>query len=140
MESAYRIFPVHPDDRPLLGMRWKGALYYDKCLPFGLKSALKVFTAVADTLQWVFQQRGVTWVRHYLDNFITVGTPGTQKCKSNLECMLESCRRLRISTAPEKCSSPAPVMVFLGFELDSVQMVVRLPEEKLQRTLSVVRE
>ena len=24
MESAYHIVPVHPDDRPLLGMPWKG--------------------------------------------------------------------------------------------------------------------
>ena len=75
VESAHRIIPVHPDDRPLLGMQWKGALYYDKCLPFSLRLTPKIFTAVADALQWVFQQRGVTWIRHYLDDFITVGAP-----------------------------------------------------------------
>ena len=26
VSSAYRIMPVHPEDRPLLGMRWKGDL------------------------------------------------------------------------------------------------------------------
>ena len=31
-------------------------------------------------------------------------------------------------------------MVFLGFELDTTNMVVRLPEEKLQQILSSVRE
>ena len=30
--SAYRIVPVHPEDRPLLGMKWKGELYIDTAL------------------------------------------------------------------------------------------------------------
>ncbi len=32
IESAYRIIPVNPDDRPLLGMRWNGKLYIDTAL------------------------------------------------------------------------------------------------------------
>ena len=27
IKSVYRIVPVHPVDRPLLGMEWKGALH-----------------------------------------------------------------------------------------------------------------
>jgi len=46
MESAYRIIPVHPEDRPLLGMEWKGKLFVDTALPFGLRSAPKIFLAV----------------------------------------------------------------------------------------------
>ena len=48
--SAYRMVPVHPEDRPLLGMRWRGELLVDGALPFGLRSAPKLFTAVADAL------------------------------------------------------------------------------------------
>ena len=58
IESAYRIVPVQPGDRPLLGMRWKGEFYFDTRLPFGLRSAPKIFSAVADALQWAFQGRG----------------------------------------------------------------------------------
>ena len=50
LESAYRLIPVRPEDRLLLGMRWEGATYVDGALPFGLRSAPKLFTAVADTL------------------------------------------------------------------------------------------
>ena len=60
IESAYRMVPVHPGDRPLR----------DSLLVFGL---LKIFTAIADTLQWEFQKQGVTWVPHYLDDHITMG-------------------------------------------------------------------
>ena len=35
IQSAYRIIPVHPDDRWLLGMSWEGALYIDTVLSFG---------------------------------------------------------------------------------------------------------
>ena len=52
IKSAYRLVPVHPDDRPLLGIQWKGGTYVDGMLPFGLRSAPKIFTAVADALEW----------------------------------------------------------------------------------------
>ena len=39
IRSAYRHVPVHPDDRPLLGMQWRGHICVDKALPFGLRSA-----------------------------------------------------------------------------------------------------
>ena len=41
--SAYRVVPVHPVDRMLLGMKWRGDLYVDGALPFGLRSAPKQF-------------------------------------------------------------------------------------------------
>ena len=58
--SAYRMVPVHPGDRPLLAVQWAGKIFFDTRLPFGLRSAPKIFSAVADGLQWVFQKRGVT--------------------------------------------------------------------------------
>ncbi len=53
IESAYKMVPVHPEDRHLLGMVWKGRLYIDTVLPFGLRSAPKIFNALADALQWM---------------------------------------------------------------------------------------
>ena len=41
IKSAFRLLPVHPTDRYLLGMRW----YLDCCLPFGLRSAPKLLTS-----------------------------------------------------------------------------------------------
>ena len=46
------MLPIHPDDRWLLGMRWEGSVFVDTALPFGLWSAPKILTAVADTLEW----------------------------------------------------------------------------------------
>lgn len=137
IESAYRIVPVHPDDRPLLGMQW---IFFDTRLPFGLRSAPKIFSALADALQWIFIQQGVTWGAHYLDDFITLGPPGKLTCQSNLDRMLDLCRTLGVPVAPEKCAGPTSVLVFLGFEIDSNRMVVRLPQNKLQRLTSLISE
>lgn len=51
IRSTYRIVPVHPDDRPLLGMRWREKIFVDKVLPFGLRLAHKIFNALAD-MHW----------------------------------------------------------------------------------------
>ena len=39
IESAYRLIPVHPQDRPLQAICWKDRMYIDPMLPFGLRSA-----------------------------------------------------------------------------------------------------
>ena len=52
IESAYWLIPVHADDSPLLGMRWRGKTYIDS------RSAPKVFNAVADAMQWISEQHG----------------------------------------------------------------------------------
>ena len=77
---------------------------------------------------------------HYLGDYIMIGLPGLPVCQRNLDEMLSSCRRLGVLVAPAKCEGPATELVFLGFELDTVNMLVRLPQAKLQRILALLRE
>ena len=60
--SAHRMVPVHPDNRPLLAVQWAGQVFFDTRLPFGLRSAPKIFTAVATTWMTISQwaRRGPT--------------------------------------------------------------------------------
>lgn len=69
IKQAYRMVPVHPSDRLLLGMVWENSLFVDSALPFGLCSAPKIFNALAVALEWMIRQEGVESVLHYLDNF-----------------------------------------------------------------------
>ena len=70
IESAYRLIPVRPSDRLLLGMSWRNSLYIDTALPFGLRSAPKIFNAVADALMWILESRGIALALHYLDDYL----------------------------------------------------------------------
>jgi hypothetical protein len=59
LKDAYRLLPVHPDAHHMLGVSWRGNTYVDRCLPFGLRSAPIIFSAIADALAWVFWCKGI---------------------------------------------------------------------------------
>ena len=63
LKDAYRMIPIHPHDHHLLGIRWQDQVYVDRSLPFGLRSAPKIFTAFADAVTWAIHQRGVPRTR-----------------------------------------------------------------------------
>ena len=69
LRHAYRVVPVHPADRLLLGMCWQGRVFIDTALPFGLRSAPKIFSAVADALLWSMRCNGDRNTIHYPDDF-----------------------------------------------------------------------
>ena len=61
IKSVYQLIPVHPDDILLLTMPWNGRVIIDATcmLLFGLRSAPKIFTVVADGLEWIIRQWSV---------------------------------------------------------------------------------
>ena len=138
IKEAYRMVPVHPDDWFLLGMRWRGAYYIDTRLPFGLRSAPKIFTALADALQWILLQRGLPNLLHYLDDFLFVESPGAPGVALEVAC--STCAALGVPIAPEKLEGPTTCVTFLGIELDSSHLVARLPADKLARVQHLVAE
>lgn len=70
LRNAYRLVPIHPQDRHLFGVRWDDQVFVDQALPFGLSSAPKLFTAVADAIGWALLQSGLLFHIHYLDDFL----------------------------------------------------------------------
>ncbi len=132
VKQAYRQVSVHPDDRPLLGMLWKGEVFVDTTLPFGLRSAPLLFTALADAALWVMKKHGTSHVFHYVDDFITMGADAAE-CERNNAIMHETCTRLGLPPEPEKDEGPATCITFLGIELDTAELELRLPQDKLAR-------
>ena len=135
IEQAYRNIPVAPSDRRLLGLEWQSQAYVDKVLPFGLRSAPLIFSAVADALLWIMQRRGVSWAIHYVDDFLTIGRPHSDECQQNMAIMHETCMQAGLPLEPSKTQGPLERITFLGIELDSTTMETRLPEDKLSHTL-----
>ena len=50
LREAYRAVPVHPSDQGLLAVSWRSTIYIDRALPFGLRSAPKIFSALTDII------------------------------------------------------------------------------------------
>ena len=130
VKRAYRNIPVHPQDRHLLGMHWKEEIFVDMMLPFGLRSVPLLFTAVADALQWVMENKGVTWLDHYIDDFFTLGNPDSHECSRNVSIMKSVFATANLLTEPEKDAGPSTGIGMLGIELDTMELEIRLPPEK----------
>lgn len=111
VKEAYRLIPIHVEDWGLLGMYWRGRLYVDMVLPFGLRPAPKIFSAVADAFQWVICKKGVDFVFHYVDDFIVLGR-SWEECKEALEILEETASSLGIGMEPSKWEGPARAHLF----------------------------
>ena len=79
-------------------------------LPFGLRSAPKIFNAVADAFQWILQHQGVTQVLHYLDDYITIVPPGSLVCQ---QILLGTAAELGVPIAANKTEGPVTALTFL---------------------------
>ena len=139
VSREYRNVPVHPEDRSLLGMEWEGQVYVDGTLPFGLRSASLLFTALGDAVQWRVERSGVVWPSHYIDDFVTVGGPGMGERGRNLSILKETCERWGLPLDKEKEDGPATAITFLGIEVDALAGELRLPASKLAELVSLVK-
>lgn len=140
VKAAYRNVPVHPKDRWLLGMRWEGEVFVDGTLPFGLRSAPLLFTALGDAIEWIATKKGAAWLRHYVDDFVAVGRAGTSECVDSMKAFKETCQLLGMPLDEKKEEGPAKVITFLGMEVDTVNLEVRLPQEKLRELRKILGE
>ena len=130
--------PVHPHDRPLLGMIWNQELYIDSVLPFGQRSASKIFNAIAAALRWIAIKRGLTYLDHFLDDFITAAAT-KHECMCNLTLLEDTCRILNLPLSLPKREGPSTTLVFLGIELDTIVLELRLPSGKLECLKSTIQ-
>ena len=130
IKEAYRMVPVHPEDQHLLGVRWNGSIYTDKVLPFGLRSAPKNFSAVADVLLWILNKRGIAKGLHYLDDFVLVARDMNAALRQK-QVLLSTFESLQVPIESSKLEGPATCLTFLGIEIDTERLQLRLPHKKL---------
>ncbi|KAL9961224.1 hypothetical protein ACROYT_G030129 [Oculina patagonica] len=139
--TADRNVAIHPEDRPLLGMRWRGQFFVDMVLPFGLRSAPFIFTAIADLVEWILVNNScVNFLRHYLDDFLTLVPPASPICHNNLQKCVHLCKKLGLPLHPDKLEGPATCLTILGIELDSEKLQARLPSDKRDTIIALLEE
>ena len=113
LKNAFRLIPVRQADWNLLGICWQGKYYIDTCLPFGLRSAPYIFNRLATAIHWILQNNyNVLFILHYLDDFLTAGSPHSLICQQNLESMLTLCQRINAPVKDEKVVPPLPSLHF----------------------------
>jgi hypothetical protein len=68
---------------------------------------------------------------HYLDDFLFDGDANTSRCHETLETFQDVCKSWGVPLADDKTVEPVEVLTFLGVELDTIKMEMKLPQDKI---------
>ena len=139
VKSAFRICPVRPEDWHLLGFTFEDMYFVDLCLPFGLRSSVNRFSLLADAVLWILKNNySIENSTNYLDDYFLAGPCQSQECKEQLKLAISVFSKLGIPLAPEKVIGPKNVITYLGIEIDSSKMELRLPAGKTQEIMEIL--
>jgi hypothetical protein len=130
IKSAFRLFRLSPCDFNLMGFKFENQYFFDKFLPMGAFISCSLFEKCSTALHWFVQQESNNDnILHYLDDFLFGGKAETKQCCNTLKVVQESCKIWGVPLADDKTVEPTEVLVLLGIELDTINMVMRLPQE-----------
>ena len=133
ISNAFRLLPVSPHEFDQLGFYFEGKFYFDKVMPFGCSIACRTWEVFATFLEFcVSRQAPVGKLLHYLDDYLFGGKRGTSQCACIMSVFYDKMNSLGVPIASDKTEGPTTKLVFLGLELDSEEMVVRIPLSKLE--------
>lgn len=131
LKDAFRLLPVKLSDIELLGFKFLDHYYVDKCLPMGCSISCSHFERFSTFIEhYIKSQMSNGQLIHYLDDFLG-GDGDKAGCQSLLSCIVDCLEWLSVPLAEDKTEGPSEILVFLGLELDSRNMLVRVPKDKI---------
>ena len=135
IECAYRVIPIRPKERGLLGFRWRCKVYFDCALPMGCSSSAAIFQTFSDALVWMAKETfGCTTIVNVLDDFLFI-EDNEWLGNVALGSFSRLCDLLGVPLKKSKTVPPrSSIIFFLGSELDAVQRMLLLPGEKVAST------
>jgi len=136
ISNAYRAVSIHPHDRDKQGVSWRvdgnKRFFKDNRLCMGLRSSPYVFSKLSDFITRCMVREGVTRVTNYLDDFAIVTDSYVNGCIAQKK-LIAVIRRMGFYVNFKKLVSPSTKIRFLGIDIDSVSMVITLPDDKLKK-------
>ena len=135
IKSAYRAIPIKPSHRKFQGFSWnlsgEDEWYIDNRLCFGHKLGPMYFNRFSAFMYDTLTLQGHNVV-NYLDDFITV-SGSEESCMKSQRAIVDLIRYLGFYIAFDKLVHPSQCVVFLGIEIDSTRMELRLPKGKVEK-------
>ena len=138
LKDAYYSVLVHPFYRKFFTFYWQGRFYEYQCLPNGYAQAPFLFTKLLKPPFAMLLRQGLLSVV-YLDDSYLQGD-SYSGCLLNITATTGLLTALGFKIKHEKSVlAPTQTIKFLGFLLDSVQMVISLTVERKVRILAVCK-
>ena len=136
LKAAYRSVLLHPSQYHLTGLKWtfsghkSGTYLVDTRLPFGARFSPGIFHNLTQAVKVIMAAKGFKGLVVYLDDFLVI-EPTKERCAESLSTLIQLVRKLGFSIAWDKVTGPTRMLTFLGVELDTSTMEMRLPNDKL---------
>lgn len=141
IRNAFRLVPVRPADWHLLGIHWDGQFFFEKVLPFGLRSSPYIFDKVATAIEWIIRNEfSIPDLLHYLDDFLSIARPAQSVATQQRDIIVQAFAYLQVPLALEKLEGPTTSLTFLGITLDTIRLEARLPADKLSELRGLVED
>lgn len=138
LKDAYFSLAVKDKYQRYLRFCHEGQTYQFTCLPFGLNIAPYIFTKITRPILKYFRERNIL-CSAYLDDFIIIANTYTE-CLKNTNVVYNLLSDLGFNINYSKCKlTPSQEITYLGFTINSIKMTIRLPEERKNKVLGILK-
>ncbi len=139
--SAFSTLSLRKEDFRLTGFKFEGGIYIEKCMPMGAAVSCATWEAFANFIQWRVQlENNTSNMSFYVDDFIFFGAYGTNECHSIIAKFQEICKKLGVPLAEDKRVGPCHVINYLGYTIDTVNGMVKVPCDRVYEALQKRQE
>ena len=139
IKSAYRAVPIFPDHRRYLGLKWEvnGEMVYieDSRLCFGLCLGPSYFDKISGFVYNILADMYNIQAVNYLDDFIVIGAT-LEEATWAQKVVIKILRYLGFYISWGKVTLPSQVCRYLGLDIDSIKIEIRLPKDKLKKLIT----
>ena len=136
LKHAYYSVAMHKEDQKYLQFQYRGKLFQFSCLPMGFASSPRVFTKLCKPVYATLRRKGHIIVGYIDDSYLQSTT--FEECEENVQDTVNLFTKLGFVVNFEKSMLiPCQKVEFLGFELDSVQMTVKVTAKKRQKIIDL---
>lgn len=137
LKEAYFLIPIHENSKKYLRFKFFNQTYEFQCLPFGLCSAPLIFTKLMKPVATYLRKKGIMLVI-YLDDLLCINKT-FESCSHDVKIITDLLEKLGFVININKSDLvPSQLKTFLGFELNSTDMTLKLPLKKRLKVLEMV--
>lgn len=143
--SAFRSVSTHVSNHKFMGLKWtfsgdnEPTFLVDTRLPFGTRRSPYIFHQLGQAVRRMMIRMNHPEVVVFLDDFLVVNET-YEGCLESLNVLMRLLRKLGFSLNYNKVSMPSQLITFLGIDLNSNNMTLSLPREKLRDLEETLRE
>ena len=104
IKSAFRLLPVNPIDFELLGFKFQGQYWLDRCLPMGCSVGCTLFEKFSSFIEYhvkTISGSKVKNIKHYPDDYI-IAAPSYEECNKAMKQFQGACDEIGVPIAHEK--------------------------------------